>query len=524
LYRPLLLLMLALESLLFGDWLAGYHLVNILLQILATILVYGFIRQLFLACNDRSPGSAIAALLAAAIFAVHPIHAEVVNSIFNRSEIIVSIGIVGGMWWAMQTLESQPTKAWLGLSLIYLLVLLFRESGIALPALMIVVIWLTSSDPWWPRLKKCLPVLWLLIPLGIYLFMRSHALAAITGSDNTPLAQQSEQVIVLEGSRMTFDPGRIPLAIGMWFDALKLMLWPHPLQVYYDRSQAPDWLLIGAQGLLASLAMAAAFRGRKGYLLGLLFFYIALLPSSRIIGEPRDLPNLADRLLYLPSVGLAIVLAFGMKDLLDRLNVRVVAIATVVVISVLMPLTWARNALWSDEVDLLEDTYRGLSDKIDVLNPLLAAYQRAGNVSQAARICDRHAAFIRTGSPMGVHCGTIYRQLGRWRDAEQAYLAVATNRADRRGTSFAHMNLATLYVQLKRNSEAEQHFELAIAAEGEEFLKEYFRAIELLQLHPMDREKMLEAKGHLERALQLQPQHSDSRADLKKLNEQLGQS
>ena len=70
------------------------------------------IRYLLLVCGGESPRSAYAALLAALVFAVHPIHTEVVNSIFNRSEMLVSLGVAGGLWWFLPTVDKQPWKAW----------------------------------------------------------------------------------------------------------------------------------------------------------------------------------------------------------------------------------------------------------------------------------------------------------------------------------------------------------------------------------------------------------------------------
>ena len=140
LYRPLLLVSIMIDSLIFNQWVAGYHLTNILLHVLTTLLVYGFIRYLLRLDGGASVQSGHMALLAALVFAVHPVHAEAVNSIFNRSEILVALGVVGGLWWFLRRREQQPKKAWFGLSLIYLLVLLCRESGIMLPALAVALL------------------------------------------------------------------------------------------------------------------------------------------------------------------------------------------------------------------------------------------------------------------------------------------------------------------------------------------------------------------------------------------------
>jgi protein O-mannosyl-transferase len=108
LYRPLLMVLIASEVQVFGGWLPGYHLVNIGLHLCATLLVYGFLSQLLQALGHRRADSRNFALLAALLFGVHPIHTEVVNSIFNGSEILVTLGIVGGLKWFFDAWTSSP--------------------------------------------------------------------------------------------------------------------------------------------------------------------------------------------------------------------------------------------------------------------------------------------------------------------------------------------------------------------------------------------------------------------------------
>ena len=65
LYRPLLLINLELESRLFGSWNQGYHLVNIALHLLVTLLLYGFLRKLLQVAGKRGEHANLAALVAA---------------------------------------------------------------------------------------------------------------------------------------------------------------------------------------------------------------------------------------------------------------------------------------------------------------------------------------------------------------------------------------------------------------------------------------------------------------------------
>ena len=511
LYRPLLLLLIAAQSLLFGDWLAGYHLVNIGLHVLATLLVYGFICRLLQACGQQRNEVRQFALLAALLFGVHPIHTEVVNSIFNGSEILVTIGVIGGLTWFLDRQDKQPVKAWLGLNLVFLLVLFCRESGAALPLLAIAVIWLTRADPWPQRLRACAPVVSLLLPLGIYLALRSHALAG----DALPAAEPSVEPLADYG--MDFSLAKLAPAIILWFEALKNLLWPHPLQIYYDPPHTSVWLALAAQVVLLAGAVIAYLRKQPLVLIGLGFFYLAILPSSRIISEPGVIAVMSDRLMYLPSVGLVIIFAAGLRLLVQKTSRNAAVVATLVITLVMIPLAWARNGDWADDIRLFETDYRKLEIKKPIVGTLLAAHLRQQNFSRAVEICDENRQLIRAGHTMGAHCGSAYSQVKRFDDAEQAYLAVESKAV----RVFADFNLGLMYFNLDRRAEAEKHIALAIAAEPKPFLKNFFKAVALIQMHPRDRTSLLEAQSLLQQALELQPQHIESREELELLNQKL---
>jgi tetratricopeptide (TPR) repeat protein len=318
---------------------------------------------------------------------------------------------------------------------------------------------------------------------------------------------------------MAYGPERLLPAIRVWFEALKILLWPHPLQIYYDPVKVSHWLALATHVALLAGAMVAYLHKRPLLLIGLVFFYIAFLPSSRIIGEPGMLPGLSDRILYLPSVGFTIMLAFGLKLLAQKLSLNAAAITVLIVTAVLTPLTWARNTQWANDMLLFESDYRKLDDKADIGAALLAALLRENNNDRAVEICDENRPAILAGKSMGVHCGSAYGQAGRFRDAEQAYLSARNSP----GKVFAHFNLAMMYVHLGRRTEAEEHVALAIAAEKMAFLREYFKAVALIQLHPSDRNSLLAAHAHLEQALKLQPQHVESHKELDLLNQRLNE-
>jgi len=564
LYRPLLLVSIMIDTQLFGDWVAGYHLSNIFFHVLTTLLLFGLIRHLLLVTGGSSPLSDRIAILAAMVFGVHPIHTEVINSIFNRSEMLVSLGIIGGLWWFLRIWNTRPKLAWTGLSVVYLLVLFCRESGATLPALAVLVLWITLTDTWQVRLKKCLPCLFLLIPFAIYLSLRAHALGPHTAYPDTELprtavssevATRSESEAILSetmegqiGQETVPDDGqagprvetkrksgifqgiisyirnynmfRLQNAVSLWADSLKLSIWPHPLRLYHGPPDTPFWLALGLQVLLLSLAVAAAYRKHVGLLAGLAFFYIAILPSSGVVGSlPFLRVPVAERFLYLPSVGLTITLAFGLEWLAQKFSLRTVSLVIAMVTIIMIPLNWARNAEWATDIKLNEAEYRKGAKSSRILGNLVMHNLKEKNIIKALEICDEHYEEVKSIPDFSYNCGMAFENVGRFKEAASAY-TLATESPSK--ASLAYLALALMQVKLNDKSEAKENFEHAIALMDEPFLKDFHTALMLIKLNPHDQSRLLEAKGLLERAIDIQPQYFPASIMLDQLNEILG--
>jgi tetratricopeptide (TPR) repeat protein len=514
LYRPLLLASIALDAALFDDWVPGYHLVNIFLHLVATLMVFGFCRRLAVASGISNETAAAAAFFAALVFAVHPVHAEAVNSVFNRSEMLVCIGVTGGLWWFRNEIVSSPGKAWTGLGLVYFMALLCKESGVTLPALAVLMIGLTGSGGWRDRLRQSLPVLWLLLPLALYLVMRANAL----DSHGIPSGSELPDGEATTGGGLVFDIDRLPMVVTMWFESLRLLVWPHPLKIFHSLPEADFWLAATVQVILGLLALIAWLRGRAGLLAGLLFFTIALLPASRIIGEHGVPPHVTERYLYLPSVGLSLFIALELPAAMNRLRRRWVYAAVLTVAAVFIALTWARNQDWVSAVALTEHDYARDPHSGRIEESLIEALLGEGAYDRAVEICQQRIADLEEKWFLSNSCGVAWFNTGRTDAAEQAFLRATSGK----NAPSAHFNLAGMYLKAGRRAAAREQFEAGIAAERNDFVREYRIAEMLVQLHPTSRTELLEARTHLEKSLELQPQFFQARRKLRELNRLLG--
>jgi len=520
LYRPLLLVSVALDIHLFGDWVAGFHLVNIFLHVLVTLVVYGFIRYLLLVFGGELPRSSYVALLAALVFAVHPVHTEVVNSIFNRSEMLVSLGVAGGLWWFLPTVQNHPGRAWSLLGVVYLLVMLCRETGIVLPAIAVIFLWTTTAGNWRLRLRKCLPVFWLLIPLAIYLGMRANALDTPLNFEEmaTRMPTGSDQGHGLPVLGLFFNPAAVLPAITVWFDSIKLMLWPNPLLTFHSQIETNQWLALAAQLALLGFAFLRLVQKKPGLFLGLAFFYLSILPSSRIIGELDTPVHLAERYLYMPSVGMSIALAFGLGWLVQKAGHKTAVVPILIALMLLTPLTWARNAQWTSNIRLAQADYNKSGQSGEILQTLVKSLLLAGDSTRAAALCDQHTDDFEDEWYLAENCAQVYASLKHFEKAEQAYMSAVLNEGNE---SSPHYGLAVLYLRMNRRGDAAGQFEQAIATEKQAFMKEYLAAEMMLRLYPSDLARWLEAKTHLEKAIQLQPQFYLARKKLEYINERL---
>jgi tetratricopeptide (TPR) repeat protein len=522
LYRPLMLASISLDARMYGEWVAGYHLTNICLHLLVTLLVYVFLLQLLRMTDGESSSPRLFALLATLVFAVHPIHAEAVNSIFNRSELLVALGGLAGLSWFLRHQVSRPIRAWTGLGLAYLAVLFCKESGAVLPGLAVSLVVILTPGDWRVRVKKSLPAFMLLVPLILYLTLRSQALETVGAAGASDLPSSAH----LSGVSNTLDAIQLPewkrllMAAGIWYESFKVMLWPYPLRIYYERLPALEQSIgLAVHLALISLALILARRKHFGLILGLAFFYIAMLPASRIIGDQFLYPHLNERYLYFPSVGPAITLAFGLRFLARRLDVKMSAAIAALALVVMMPVTWARNASWASEIKLFESEYQNGNQMQDVLRLLTAAYLEGDDFQKAADVCDRHGDVQKRYGVLSVHCAAAYGRIDRHEDAVSAYLFATTQSKSR---TVAHENLAKYYIRQGQWQNAKRHFELAARTESDPAMKAFRQGYMLTQLYPRNRAMLLQAKAQFETALRLQPNLPNARKWLTRVNKRLG--
>ena len=447
LYRPLTILTFALNEAVAPGNAAGFHLANVLLHAAVTLLVYVLALQLF---------SGRVALIAAALFAVHPLHTEAVSSIVGRAEVLAALfGLLTLLaTGAADTARSLWEKRWwYGCSLLcFSLAVLSKESAVTVLPLVLLYRVTRRADPviggMWAEMRSLYWVPYALC-FAVFLFFRFLVIGTFAG---VPDQRMSPLDNVL--GFVPWDV-RVRSALGILWDYFGLLNVPLVLSADYSYNQVPllkSWLsprclgglLVCAAGLLGTLFARPPVR------FSVAFPFVTLLLTANLffpIGTVK-----AERLLYFPSVGWVLLAALVCDRLLRVPRYRSAGVAVIMVVVVAFSgRTWLRNADWQDDVALFASTAWTAPQSAKAQYNLGTALQVRGMQTQAVEQFER-ALTIATWTEgahfgLGIHhqkAGRVDEAVARYREA----LGVVPSYHD------AHTNLCHVLVTNARFQDA----------------------------------------------------------------------
>jgi tetratricopeptide (TPR) repeat protein len=521
------------EYQLWGDQPFGYHLVNILLHALNAVLVWRVLRRLGLV-----PG----AWLAAALFALHPVHVESAAWITERKNVLSTFFYLmsmlaylrlrplepeisahsptesarresrppGGLFYALaaalirQSIPESRTPGWLfyALSLAaFMAAMLSKTVACSLPAAILLLTWWKRGRLRWRDVTPLLPFFVVGVVLGLVtVWMERHHVGALG----------------VEWS-LTFLERVLIAGRAVWFYLGKLV-WPTNLSFIYPRwdIDAGDWTQhLYPLALLAALAGLLLARRRigRGPLTAALFFIGTLFPALGFFDVyPMRYAFVADHFQYLASV--------GMFALASAVFVRVVrpwllrALAVCVVLALLAGATWSRCGAFRDEETLWRDTLATNPSAWMASNNLALILQGRGEIDEAADLYRRALELYPDYPEAHTNYGSLLARQGRIESAlDHLRRSIALNP----NNDVAHNNLGNVLADLGRRVEAIRHYEQAVALRPSNVNARFNLAMELAALGRLD-----DAISHLTEVVRLAPDDVEARERLAELHERRG--
>ncbi|MCS6992132.1 MAG: tetratricopeptide repeat protein [Chitinophagales bacterium] len=357
LYRPLPKAIFALSWEFFGQNPFPLHLLNVLVYALCCLVLWLILDRYTPLRNPKS----LPAVAAAALFAAHPVHSEVVANIKSLDELLALVWLLASLWFFLLWHTRRQKMALVAAILAFGFALISKESSITFLAIYPLTAYVILRFDFWRALKQ---VLWFLLPAAIVVLVRTKIVTAgglPHPGDN--LLTSTDEVLLRLTTAITF--------LGYY---VRLLFLPYPLSIDYsyahftlvgwdDRS---FWLSLLTLTAIIGLGVLLTLRRHlTGF--GILFFFITISVSSNlfiIIGT-----HFAERLLFLPSVGFVIAIMSPLHELWNKMALpplrrkfelirALTSVLVLLVIVVYGVITWDRIGVWKNNLTLFESGVR----------------------------------------------------------------------------------------------------------------------------------------------------------------------
>lgn len=468
-YRPIFMVWMRLIQALFGYHPFGWHLISVLMHVLATFFVFKLARRL----SQRDDVATIAAL----IFGVHPAHIEAVAWVSGATESLFAILLIPSFLYFLDWREHKPNARAYSM-LLYTLAIFSKETAVLMMPLVFAYAWIYPREErpsivqrFWKSLLPALP--YLTITLG-YLYLRFLALKGMFHPVH-PLDLRTDLLT-------------IPSVL--WF-YLKMLFAPVGLSAFYDTPYvtSPSLRQFWLPFIIVSLAALALFywwwktRDRLVALASALLIF-PLLPLMNL-GVFFDGEIAHDRYLYTPSIGFAILIALLLIKLPSRVRLITVSAITAVFVSLTIwqSLYWADNlVLYNRGVQIAPNNNLALNNLANefesrhMYSEAIALYSKvlsrnpnfylsnynlgyvlfeSGQWDPAARFLWRAAALDPTDATTFYYLGQCEAKLGHLKEAEVVFHRAIDTDPRIIGPRF---ELAQIYKRQGRNKEALDYF------------------------------------------------------------------
>jgi hypothetical protein len=478
LWNPLVWLSFMFDYQLHGLNAGGYHLTNLILHVLSALLLF----WLF----NRMTGAIWRSAFVAAIFALHPLHVESVAWIAERKDVLSAFFWMLTLCLYVYYTEKPVIRRYLLVLLCFACALMSKPMVITLPIVMILLdYWpldrlqlrkvvmnipevmpvstnkekkknklkkeAIKKDTSPPRVQKIsepriagiIPIwqLWEKIPF----FILSIVMVIITlyTPNTTDMSDLSDLKVFPLSSRLA----NAPVAFVTY---LVKTFMPNDMAVLYPfPDQIPLWQVLGASLLILVISIAViVMMKRLPYLFsGWMWFSITIAPVIGIIQISVTAQYaMADRYHYLPSIGLGVMLAWGIPALIrsEAIRKKIILPVAIAAIAILAFLTWRQCGYWKDGMDLWNHTLKVTDYNWLAYNNRGNTYHHLGNYRQAIEDLNR-AIEIKPGYAEAYNNrAKAYNGVGNYRQAiKDLYRAIEI----KQGYADAYYNRAIVYLK-----------------------------------------------------------------------------
>jgi len=471
-YHPVTWVSHMIDCQLFGANPHWHHRVNLLFHIATTIALFFVLRHM--------TGAEGCSAFVAFVFALHPQHVESVAWISERKDVLSGLFFVltlGSYAWYVQR------GGWMRYAVtlvLFALGLLSKPMLVTVPCVLLLLdYWPLKRQARWGLLIEKVPFFLLVVALSVITMFAQSSHGAMVDTHQLPITI------------------RVGNSIVAYARYLKKFFWPSDLAAFYPLLKPwPMMSVVGAVALLlvVTVAVVMVWR-RKPYLtVGWLWFVGMLVPVIGLVQVGNQ--SMADRYMYLPMIGLLVMVAWGANEFLKERR-RIAICASVVLLFACAMVTASDVKYWTDSRLLFTHTLERTGPNMFTLQNLGASYQEVGDYDNAIK----YFAQCVEAQPRYPHARRVlahtYQKAKRYEFArQQLAVAIELEPDDYRSWN----SMGKLFCDLENWPEAAKYFEQAVQRKPSEFDPWINLAVANRQIGKID-----ESRRALEQALKINP-------------------
>jgi tetratricopeptide (TPR) repeat protein len=501
-WHPLTWLSHMLDCQIFGPKPYGPHAVNILLHAINTLLLFVVMR--------RMTGRLRPSAFVAALFGWHPVHVESVAWISERKDVLSTFFWLLTMGAYLRYAEefkvqSSKFKVW------YVLALVWFACGLMCKPMLVTLPFVLLLMDIWP-LRRIHDLRFTIyeskqknsgrveqVPLHRALLEKASFLLLAIASSVVTYRVQAAGGAVASLTNLTLGE-RIANAVVSYLRYVGKMFWPTDLSVMYPHpGHWPVWLVAIAGIFLIGMSVGAVlmWRTRPYVAVGWFWFVGTLVPVIGVVQV--GIQSMADRYLYVPGIGLSIVLAWGAYEWVTAMpkTKNAVSVAGGLALAVCAVLTVVQVGYWKNGGTLFAHVVKVTSKNYLAYNNLGYYLENHGNLDEALVNYQKSVEIKPSYEEAQQNYGHALRLKGR---NEEAYTHLVAALSIKPSLVEAHNNLGNTLDDLGRPEEAMHEYREALRYKPDDADANNNLGIALAK-----KGKLEEAEKHLRYAVQLKP-------------------
>jgi tetratricopeptide (TPR) repeat protein len=427
-FHPLTMLTLGLDHVIWGSNPFGFHLSNLLFHLMATSLVFVFIRKL------APRRSWFTATFTALVFAIHPMHVESVAWISERKDVLYMTFFMAGLISYLRYVKKQESKYILFAFLFFLMSVLSKAMAVVFPIILILLDWYMKR-PFNKRawLEK-IPFLIVSVIFGM-LAVRIQSQGAIAQLDIITMTQRI--TFGCYGFIMYLVKAIIPFQLSAFY--------PYPF--VYEAESALYYTMPVWSIALFSAAILLQKKSRT-FTFGILFYAVTIALVLQFLSVGKAI--MADRYTYLPYVGIFFIIGFYLDFYLVKSRRIWMYLASGIFVLAMSLITFNQISVWKDSETLWTQVIQEFPDKAGDAHGNRGNYLgKKGRIDEAMNDGQKALSIDSTNAKAYALIGNLFAQKGNYNQAIANFSAAIKfdpkdyNHYQNRAVSFAILNQFT---------------------------------------------------------------------------------